>query len=170
MLCWAMCLLLSNNSELICGQIRQNYNQESVISVMLYSFTVLYQLITRIFQRVSLPHFHNVSSSDHPRKKSASRYTYIILIVSLTHYLHSFSVLVFCIEKHVWFWFAYRCFSSEFVPYGNETGWLAVYSSRGPSVHDATVAAMIDRVQIGKPLLLEVSGYCQPCHSNPCAI
>ncbi|XP_056110015.1 polycystic kidney disease 1 like 1 [Rhinichthys klamathensis goyatoka] len=49
------------------------------------------------------------------------------------------------------------CFSSEFVPYGNETGWLAVYSSRGPSVHDATVAALIDRVQIGKPLLLEVS-------------
>jgi len=45
-----------------------------------------------------------------------------------------------------------------------------VYSSRGPSVHAVTGAALIDRVQIGKPLLLEVSGYCQSCHSNPCAI
>ncbi|XP_051737577.1 polycystic kidney disease 1 like 1 isoform X2 [Ctenopharyngodon idella] len=54
--------------------------------------------------------------------------------------------------------FSEGCFSSEFVPYGNETGWLAVYSSRGPSVHDTTVAAVTDRVQIGKPLLLEVSG------------
>ncbi|CAM4664475.1 unnamed protein product [Leuciscus chuanchicus] len=51
----------------------------------------------------------------------------------------------------------FQCVSSEFVPYGNETGWLAVYSSRGPSVRDATVAALIDRVQIGKPLLMEVS-------------
>ncbi|XP_039523028.1 polycystic kidney disease 1 like 1 [Pimephales promelas] len=50
-----------------------------------------------------------------------------------------------------------KCFSSEFVPYGNETGRLAVYSSRGPSVHGVTGAALIDRVQIGKPLLLEVS-------------
>ncbi|XP_073686658.1 polycystin-1-like protein 1 [Garra rufa] len=51
-----------------------------------------------------------------------------------------------------------RCLSSECVPSGNDTGWLAKYSSRGPSVHDATVAALTDRVQIGKPLLLEVSG------------
>ncbi|XP_042607838.1 polycystic kidney disease 1 like 1 [Cyprinus carpio] len=54
--------------------------------------------------------------------------------------------------------FSEGCFSSENVPSGNETSWLAVHSSRGPSVHDATVAALTDRVQIGKPLLLEVSG------------
>ncbi|XP_059380022.1 polycystin-1-like protein 1 [Carassius carassius] len=54
--------------------------------------------------------------------------------------------------------FSEGCFSSEYVPSGNETGCLAVHSSRGPSVHDATVAALTDRVQIGKPLLLEVSG------------
>ncbi len=68
---------------------------------------------------------------------------------------------MFYIEKKVWFLFAYRCFSSEYVPSGNDSGWLAVYSSRGPSVHDVTVVALTDRVQIGKPLLLEVSGYCQ---------
>ncbi|XP_050953668.1 polycystic kidney disease 1 like 1 isoform X2 [Labeo rohita] len=53
--------------------------------------------------------------------------------------------------------FSEGCLSSVCVPSGNETGWLAVYSSRGPSVHDATVAALTDTVQIGKPLLLEVS-------------
>ncbi|XP_073796725.1 polycystin-1-like protein 1 isoform X2 [Danio rerio] len=54
--------------------------------------------------------------------------------------------------------FSDGCFSSEFVFTGNEMGRLALQSSRGPSVHNATVAALIDRVQIGKPLLLEVSG------------
>lgn len=136
------------------------------------SFTILYISLSQKYSREF--HFHNWCSSDHLRIffsesfiecMSASDNYHTILIVSLTHsliqYLQlSFCVLLFYIEKLVWFLFAYRCFSSEFVPYGNETGWLAVYSSRGPSVHDASATALTDRVQIGKPLLLEVSGYC----------
>lgn len=41
------------------------------------------------------------------------------------------------------------------VSYGNEMGWLA------PSVPKSTVSN--DRVQIGKPFLLEVSGYLSAC-------
>ncbi|XP_043083010.1 polycystic kidney disease 1 like 1 [Puntigrus tetrazona] len=51
------------------------------------------------------------------------------------------------------------CFCSECVPSGNEWVCLAAYSSRGPSVWGAAAAApLTDRVWIGKPLLLEISG------------
>jgi len=47
-------LLLLNNSEIICGpSYRTNYNQKLVISVMLFSFNVLYQFITRIFESLT---------------------------------------------------------------------------------------------------------------------
>lgn len=52
-----------------------------------------------------------------------------------------------------------RLSCSVCVSYGNEMGWLA------PSVPKSTVSN--DRVQIGKPFLLEVSGYLSACCGIP---
>jgi len=66
---------------------------------MLFSFNVLYQFITRIFESLTST-MHLVQTI-----QEKSQYLHIHYFdCEFDSYLQiSFSVLVFCIEKHVWF-------------------------------------------------------------------
>ncbi|KAK1173949.1 hypothetical protein AOXY_G4196 [Acipenser oxyrinchus oxyrinchus] len=52
-----------------------------------------------------------------------------------------------------------RCFDSLCLPHGSELDSLAVYSTLGPYIRNVSVTLVADRVQIGKPFVIEVSGY-----------
>ncbi|MGH0165709.1 UNVERIFIED_CONTAM: hypothetical protein FKN15_049942 [Acipenser sinensis] len=52
-----------------------------------------------------------------------------------------------------------RCFDSLCLPHGSELDSLAVYSTLGPYIRNVSVTLVADRVQIGKPFIIEVSGY-----------
>ncbi|XP_069468405.1 uncharacterized protein [Ambystoma mexicanum] len=52
-----------------------------------------------------------------------------------------------------------RCAGAVCLPYGNGTSRVAVYSSDGPYIYNASASLVADIVHTGKYFLLEISGY-----------
>ncbi|XP_029442948.1 polycystic kidney disease protein 1-like 1 [Rhinatrema bivittatum] len=52
-----------------------------------------------------------------------------------------------------------RCTDSVCLPYGDGKTSLAIYSSLGPYIHNASLSLVANRVQTGKAFMLELSGY-----------